>query len=224
MSPRRSDRLLESSREALERSARARFVAEATDGTIAADAFARYLAIEERFVRTAARVAGYSLWAQPDWETAEKHARTVADLVGPQLDYFRAVRGRWPADAGLVNDAVEASAPLSAYVLELTGREGYWAAVTCMFAAESLYARWCAAAMSTTAARSTDLEAWIALHTEAAFVEQVEMLASLVDTMPATIDDERAAAWFGGMLAAEDVFHDAAYAEPARSDNARETP
>ena len=214
----RSQRILAASEGRLATSGAVRFIRESTDGTLGAGEFAAYLAIEERFVRTATRIAGLSLWLQDDWTIAERHATAVADLVGEQLDYFRDVRSRWPATEADTNAAITRSAPLSEYALATAESGGYWAAITCMFAAESLYSRWCAAAAATPATRARDLDAWITLHTEPAFLRQVELLGMLLDSSPAEIDDATVTGWFDGMLEAEDTFHNAVYT-PTGQDN-----
>ena len=212
----RSQRILAASEGPLATSGAVRFIRESTDGTLGDHEFAAYLAIEERFVRTAARIAGLSLWLQDDWSIAERHATAVADLVGEQLDYFRGIRSRWPAPATRIDTAIERSGALSEYALATAHSGGYWAAITCMFAAETLYSRWCAAAAATPAPRTHDLDAWITLHTEPAFLQQVELLRMLLDSMPAEIPDATVTHWFDGMLEAEDSFHNAVYAPPGQ--------
>jgi len=214
----RSQRILAASEGPLAASGAVRFIRESTDGTLGQAEFAAYLAIEERFVRTAARIAGLSLWLQPDWTIAERHATAVADLVGEQLDYFRGIRSRWPADEATATRAIDRSSALSTYALTTAEAGGYWAAITCMFAAESLYSRWCATAAATPVTRSPDLDAWITLHTEPAFLRQVELLRMLLDSMPADIPDATVTDWFDGMLGAEDSFHNAVY-QPSVQDN-----
>lgn len=196
---------------ALRASADVRFVREATDGTIDDDAFAAYLAIEERFVRTATRVTGYLAWTAEDWPTVAGHARAVAGLVGPQLGWFRTVRSRWPGGPDRVADAEVRSEVLAAHVLRLTTEHGAPGAVTAMFAAETLYSGWCRRAASSPVERFTDLRVWIEMHAAPRFVAGVEELARAVDAIPDSVDDTTVVGWFLDTLAAEDAFHDAVY-------------
>ena len=78
----RATALFERCEAELDRSASVRLLRELSSGEVGAEAFGRYLAVEHDFVRTAARLAGYCLWQQPDWSLAERHAHAVADLVG----------------------------------------------------------------------------------------------------------------------------------------------
>lgn len=208
---RRSVRVLAASADALRASADVRFVREATDGSIDDDAFAAYLAIEERFVRTATRVTGYLAWASEDWPAVAGHAQAVAGLIGPQLGWFRTVRSRWPGGPVRLADAVARSEVLAAQVLGLTSAHGAPGAVTAMFAAETLYSGWCRRAAAAPVERFTDLRTWIDMHAAPPFTAGVEELATAVDAIPDTIDDDTVTGWFRDTLAAEDAFHDAAY-------------
>ncbi|MBF4582812.1 TenA family protein [Curtobacterium sp. VKM Ac-2865] len=207
----RSERLVADCATDLTRSADVRFIREAVDGTLDDDAFAAYLAIEERFVRTATRVTGYLVWASADWHESAAHARTVGALVGPQLDWFHRVRPRWQGDPDRIAEAVTRSEPLAAHVLRLVADHGAPAAVTAMFAAETLYAGWCARAAALPVERFSDLRDWIDLHAAASFTEGVRALAAAVDAIPESVDDRTLTAWFRDTLAAEDAFHDAVH-------------
>jgi thiaminase/transcriptional activator TenA len=211
----RSERVVAACAEDLARSADVRFVREATDGTIDDDAFAAYLAVEERFVRTATRVTGYLVWASTDWAETAAHARTVGALVGEQLDWFQQVRGRWPGGADRLADAVARSGPLADHVLRITAAHGAPAALTAMYAAETLYAGWCARAAALPVDRFSDLRDWIDLHTATSFTAGVRSLAAAVDAVPDTVDDDTLTTWFRDTLAAEDSFHDAVYPRPS---------
>lgn len=207
----RSERVVAACADDLARSAAVRFVREATDGTVDDDAFAAYLAIEERFVRTATRVTGYLVWASSDWTESAAHARNIGALVGEQLDWFRRVRLRWPGGAARVADALSRSGPLAEHVLRLTTEHGAPAALTAMFAAETLYAGWCGRAAALPVDRFADLREWIDLHAAPTFTDGVRALSAAVDAIPPSVTDEQIVDWFRGTLAAEDVFHDAVY-------------
>lgn len=212
----RSERVVAACAADLARSADVRFVREATDGTVDDDAFAAYLAVEERFVRTATRVTGYLVWASTEWSEAAAHARTVGALVGEQLDWFQRVRTRWPGGADRLADAVARSRPLADHVLRLTAEHGAPAALTAMFAAETLYAGWCARAAALPVGRFSDLRDWIDLHAATSFTDGVRSLAAAVDAVPDAVDDDTLATWFRDTLTAEDAFHDAVYPDPSR--------
>lgn len=189
-----------------------RFVREATDGTLLADDFARYLLVEEAFVLTAARVLGRIVWESPTWEDVVPHAQSLTNLVGEQRAYFAALRGRWPVPHGTDHGAMRQAAVLSDVVLAQTGKHGRPAALVGMFAAETLYARWCTAAAAHPAPRDRDLQAWIDLHVSPAFLAQVEALRADVDALdPDVVPDADLDDWFGSTLRAEIVFHDAVH-------------
>jgi thiaminase/transcriptional activator TenA len=82
-----------------------------------------------------------------------------------------------------------------------------------MLAAETMYARWCGTAANTVADRSPDVQAWIDLHAEPAFLAQVAALRADVDALdPAVADDPVLDRWFAAVLHAEIAFHDAVFA------------
>ncbi|MFB9838712.1 hypothetical protein, partial [Actinoallomurus acaciae] len=95
----RSARLLDVCAEPMERALGMRFVEEVTAGTIGDAAYADYLAIEESFVETAARLHGLAVWDAPDRTALERNARAVHALTTDQSDYFRAARAAWPVAA-----------------------------------------------------------------------------------------------------------------------------
>ena len=215
--PSRAEALVARCSEALDASARVPLLTQMSDGSVSGEAFARYLVVERDFVRTAARVAGWCLWQQPDWALAERHGAAVADLVGPQSAYFAELAERWPAEGDL--DVVRDRAAALRDRVELSrATGGYPAVVTCLLAAETLYLRWCTAASAGPAAgtaRPADVQAWIDLHVTPGFRAQVAFLAEVVDTLPAPVTDAELDGWFRGMLAAEDAFHASPFAGTA---------
>jgi len=202
----RADALVARCTDALDASASAPLLTQLADGTVAGEVFARYLVVERDFVRTAARVAGWCLWQQPEWALAERHAAAVADLVGPQSSYFAALAERWPVegDLGVVLDR---AAALRQQVERALVTGGYPAVITSLLAAETLYLRWCSAAAATPVDRPDDVQEWIDLHVTPGFRAQVAFLAEVVDTLPAPVTDDELDGWFRAMLAAEDEFH-----------------
>lgn len=205
----RSDALLERQRHKLAAARAAKFVTDATVGTLSDSDFRRYLVIEEAFVLTAVRVLGFVVAESESLDDALDHVISLSNLVGEQRRYFAELRSRYPYE-GDVAELVEKSSVLSDYVLELARARGRAAALVGMFAAESMYLSWCREAMAVVANRAPALQDWIEMHTRPSFAAQVRALAREVDVLPAAIDDATLDDWFGGMLDAEIAFHDAA--------------
>jgi thiaminase/transcriptional activator TenA len=196
--------LAERCAERLEASAAHPLLRAMADGDVTPDMFARYLVREGAFVRTAARLTGYLVWRAPDWPTATQHAHALAGLVGEQSNYFADATG----DASIAT-LTDRPGPLDHQLATAIEQGGYPAVVTCFAAAETLYAGWCAAAVSRPGTRrASDVDRWIRLHTEPAFMASVALLQHRVDAIPVDdADDEQLDRWFVGMLDAEDAFH-----------------
>lgn len=219
--PSRSAKLIALCRERLERSKAVRFVNEARAGTLADQHFARYLAIEEGFVQTAVRVHAYSLYREPDWATVKKHAASIDELLGEQLDYFERTRANYGDSAENISRAIESSDCLSRYVLDVIESHGYAGALVSMFAAETLYSEWCATSAAERTLNQLDgVDEWIALHATPEFAHQATKLAAMVDRLPLKTNlssrdggasDVQLTTWFTGMLENEDAFHSAIY-------------
>ena len=194
----------------LDRACSVRFVREATAGTLSAGDLGRYLLVEEAFVLTASRVLGRVVWESTTWADLLPSARSLTNLVTEQRDYFAGLRGRWPAEDG--EAALARAAVLSDVVLRQVGEAGRPAALAGMLAAETMYARWCTAAAGQPAQRQPDLQAWIDLHAEPPFLEQVSALRADVDALsPDDVPDRDLDRWFTAVLAAEIEFHDAVH-------------
>jgi thiaminase/transcriptional activator TenA len=210
MTATRSAALIERHRHLLDEACAIRFVREATDGTLADADFARYLLVEEAFVLTASRVLGRVVWESTTWADLLPSAQSLTNLVTEQRDYFAGLRGRWPVEDGA--ETLARAAALSDTVLGQVADGGRPAALTGMLAAETMYARWCTAAAAGPARRGPDLQAWIDLHAEPPFLEQVEALRRDVDALhPAQVSDARLDEWFTAVLRAEIGFHDAVH-------------
>lgn len=199
----------------LDASASVPLLARMADGTISDPAFGRYLAIEHAFVRTAARLAGYCLWQQPEWSRAERHAEAVADLVGPQSVYFADLRATRPVDEAGLPALLARASVLEATVTTALDEGGYAGVVTSLAAAETLYLRWCTRATERAVPRPDDVQRWIDLHVTDGFRAQVAFLHQLVDELPSDVTDDRLDGWFVAMLRAEDAFHASALGEVA---------
>lgn len=207
----RSARLLERQADRLQRSREVPFVTECTAGTIAPETFARYVMIEEAFVITAARVAGFMVYSHDEWDGIGRHATTLHSLMTKQRAYFAELRGRWPVDER-ATEVLDASRVLSDYVLDLVAAAGVPGATVAMFGAETLYQSWCARAVELGHEREPDLQAWLDLHVLDTFSAQVATLAGEIDAMdPRLVPDEQLDAWYVGMLDAEDAFHASLY-------------
>lgn len=207
----RSARLVDAARGDLAAAAGARLITEITAGTVDPAAYARYLLIEEEFVRTAARVLGAAVWHAPDDNATAGHARALFGLVTEQRDYFARTRADWPAAAELGAQGRRQAAGLSGFVLRAAADHGYPAIVTALFAAEHLYLTWCTAAAALDAARPAAVREWVDLHARAPFTDQVAFLRAEVDALDAGVGDPALLEWFTGMLAEETHFHDAVY-------------
>ena len=199
----------------LDASASVPLLARMADGTISDPVFGRYLAIEQAFVRTAARLAGYCLWQQPEWSRAERHAEAVVDLVGPQSAYFADLRATRPVDEAGLPALLARASVLEATVTTALDEGGYAGVVTSLAAAETLYLRWCTRAAERSVPRADDVQRWIELHVTEGFRTQVAFLHQLVDELPADVTDDRLDGWFVAMLRAEYAFHSSALDEVA---------
>jgi thiaminase/transcriptional activator TenA len=206
----RSAALVERQAALLDRACGIRFVREATDGSLSDADFARYLLVEEAFVLTASRVLGRVVWESPTWAELLPSARSLTNLVTEQRNYFAGLRHRWSVPDGAA--VLARAAALSDVVLRQVGDAGRPAALAGMLAAETMYARWCTAAAAVPAGRHPDLQAWIDLHAEPAFLGQVTALRADVDALdPALVPDDALDRWFGAVLEAEIVFHGAVH-------------
>ncbi|MFE2378755.1 TenA family protein [Streptomyces sp. NPDC059398] len=205
-----SARLISSNTGEWERALAMPFVREVTSDTVSDAVFARYLHFEREFVDTAARLAGAAVREAPTPGALAGHARTLHALVTDQYAYFtEALETTGMPETG--ERAGAQAATLTQEVLDAADSLGYPAIVTCMYAAESLYRTWCAAAARTPSARA-EIADWVHLHTVAPFTTQVRFLEDEIDALEITPATEaELVAAFGRVLAAEVAFHDAAY-------------
>lgn len=209
-SDRLSARLRSRNADIWERTLDMRFVREVTADSLSDEVFARYLLFEREFVDTAARLAGAAVREAPTAEALAGHARSLHALVTDQYAYFtRALETTGVPEVG--PRAQEQAATLTEEVLDAADRWGYPAIVTCVYAAESLYETWCAAANRTPSARA-EVADWVRLHTVEPFTAQVRFLEAETDALEILPETEAdLVALFGRVLVAEQRFHDAAY-------------
>ena len=206
----RAAALLERQAAALDAACGIPFVRQVTDGTLAEADLGRYLLVEEAFVLTASRVLGRVVWESPTWEELLPHARSLTNLVTDQREYFAGLRGRFPVDAGEAPAVLARAAVLADVVLAQVAEGGRAAAVVGMYAAETMYARWCTAAAGVDVPRQPDLQAWVDLHAQPPFLAQVDALAADVDALSPEVTDGQLDRWYAAVLAAEVEFHAAA--------------
>jgi thiaminase/transcriptional activator TenA len=203
----RAAALLDRQAAALDAACAIPFVQQVTDRTLPDAAFARYLLVEEAFVLTASRVLGRVVWESPTWDELLPHARSLTNLVTDQRDYFAGLRDRWPVDDAQARDVLARGRVLDDTVLAQVAEGGRAAAVVGMYAAETMYARWCTAAAAVAAPRQPDLQAWVQLHAEPAFLEQVDALRDDVDRLGPEVTDADLDRWYTAVLTAEAEFH-----------------
>lgn len=207
----RAAALLERHAAALDGACTIPFVRQVAEGTLSDGDLARYLLVEEAFVLTASRVLGRVVWESTTWDELLPHATSLTNLVTDQRDYFAGLRGRWPVAEAEVPRVLARARVLDDTVLAQVEEGGRAAAVVGMYAAETMYARWCGAVVEVAAPRRPDLQAWVQLHAEPAFLAQVDALRADVDALdPAAATDADLDRWYAAVLAAEVEFHAAA--------------
>ena len=210
MTASRSAVLLESAFAELDQAASRRLMKEIASGGIQQSVFVDYLAAEAAFVRTAARFVGYCIYSETDWDRANAHIGSLMSLVTEQRSFFEA---ELPETDGLFETVDTA---LGGFVQGQIENHGYPAAIVSMFAAETLYLRWCSEALATgsdtVAERGTAAQRWLDMHVTEKFRNQVALYAAIVDDIPHSISDAELTIWFIEMLAAENRFHDLPYA------------
>ncbi|MET0197235.1 MAG: transcriptional regulator, partial [Rhodococcus fascians] len=195
----RSVDLVDRQRDNLAQSRCVEFIVRSIDGSLSDAGFRKYLVIEEAFVLTAVQILGLVVSESESLDDAFDHVVSLSNLVGEQRRYFADLRSEFPYD-GDVGALVMRSSALTTYALGLAREHGRTAALVGMFAAETLYLSWCREAMAVDVTREPALAHWIAMHTEPAFVGQVEALAVEVDAIPENITDDTLDTWFSGML------------------------
>jgi thiaminase/transcriptional activator TenA len=189
-----------------------RFVVDIERDRLPADAFARYLSYEGRFVETAMAIFGHALVkadtvAHKHWLIGVLHA-----LSTEQVPYFE--RTLAALDLPPSYDDVPLPAAVSAFdsgMLDIARNGSYEEVIVSMLAAEWMYSTWCTRANGTHISNPFVRE-WVALHAESTFLGQVQWLKAQVDGWSAQrFDFERSSAIFRKVLALEIDFHSAAY-------------
>ena len=186
-----------------------RFVREMTEDRIEPEIFRRYLVQEGAFVRTAMRVFALALAKAPDEADLDRLARIVHALATTQSDYFIEAAGGAPTETVMPPEAAE----LGEVALGIAASGSFVEILSAILAAEWMYLDWCTAAAARERATGWR-KAWIDLHLEPDFKDQVAWLRQRVDTLGAGLDAvtrQRCHTAFGRMLRHEIAFHDAAY-------------
>ena len=177
--------------------------------------FERYLRIEYGFVDCAAVVLGFAVAKAPSFAERRRLARGLFGLVTDQEQFFVAAFERMATAAdrrtGLAPQGH--AAPLHALFMATAQSAGYEEILSCMLAAEWLYATWCGAAARTPSRRAY-IRDWVTLHADRPFVEQITWMREEVDARGPALPAARQTAMqplFEQVLAAEISFHDAPY-------------
>jgi thiaminase/transcriptional activator TenA len=193
-----------------------RFVTDIIADRLDPDVFRRYLVFEHAFVETAILIFGEAMLKAPAFPQRRRLIGVLRALAEEQLGYFArsfaalgiAARG----DAPALPDAVQA---FDGGMLAVAETGGYADILAIMLAAEWMYATWCLRAMKTDITEP-ELRHWVALHTEADFLDQVEWLMQEIEREAASLDDAgqaRLSELFRHALQLEIDFHEAAYAD-----------
>ena len=168
-------------------------------------AFQRYLQIEFGFIDTAAAVMGYAIARAPDLAVRQHLSAGLHALTTDQVAFFKGALG---PEARAIRPKLATG--LHDHFMTVARDRPYVEIVTCMLAAEWLYATWCGAADRTPSARPAIAD-WVALHAAEPFIRQVEWMRTQLEAHDGTADRTRLTEIFTAVLEAEIRFHDAAY-------------
>jgi len=193
-----------------------RFFREVAEDTVEDDTFARYLRVEYGFVDCASAVLGYAVAKAPSFVERRKLAFGLYRLVTDQENFFVAAFEQMnlaPAlRIGLPPNHL--SGALHEVFLDAAKNQGYEEILACILAAEWMYLTWCSTADRTPSSRAY-VRDWVTLHAGGAFADHVAWVRSEIDARAPRLEPKRKAylhALFERALAAEIIFHDAAYA------------
>jgi len=191
-----------------------RFVADIITDRLRPDVFRRYLILEHGFVETAILIFGNAMLKAPAFPQRRRLIGVLHSLAEDQLTYFARVfvaLGLEPQSAA--RPFPEAARQFNDGMLAIAETGSYADTVAIMLAAEWMYGSWCLRAAKT-AIRDAELRRWVALHTEAGFLDGVDWLMSEINREAARLDDagrQRLSGLFREALRLEIGFHEAAY-------------
>ena len=213
MSERLSDLLLAENRRSWDAMQAHRFVQAVERDALPPDVFKAYLVYEGDFVEIAILIFGHMLVKAPDLAERRWLAGVLQALASEQVGYFErtyAALGITPADrARALPPAVLA---FRNGMLAIARDGGYLDGVVIMMAAEWLYATWCSRA-ATASLSNPELQRWVDMHAEPAFLAQAEWLRRQVDESrdlgPETL--RHLCGLFGRALDLEIAFHSAPF-------------
>jgi thiaminase (transcriptional activator TenA) len=193
---------------------RHRFVADILAGRLSPDVFRRYLILEHGFVETAILIFGHAMLKAPAFPQRRRLIGVLHSLAEDQLTYFARVfvaLGLEPQNAE--RPIPEAARHFNDGMLAIAERGAYADIIVIMLAAEWMYGSWCLRAAKA-AISDTELRHWLALHTEAGFLDGVNWLIGEINREAAGLDDagrRRLSGLFREALQLEVAFHEAAY-------------
>lgn len=190
------------------------FVEELGAGTLADDAFARYLVQDYAFVETLVSLVGYGVAQAPTMESKAELAAFLGAITTDEDDYFRRSFEALSVPESTWSDP-ETNATTAAFrdLLLRAGRGGGYAeTLAVLVPAEWVYLEWATAVDAPP--EPFYLAEWIELHATPGFESTVEWLRSELDQRgPALADarQERIERLFRRAVALEVAFFDAVH-------------
>jgi thiaminase/transcriptional activator TenA len=176
-----SSALLAAQREHWAAMARHPFLVAAADGTLAADAFDRWLVEDHHFVVGFRRFLARLVELAPDEAARDALAGGLGALQG-ELDLFRSEAAARGLD--LAGEPAPTTLGYTSYLLASTA-DGWPAAVTVLYGAEKAYFDAWSAVRAATDASASPYARFVDNWSSPAFGAWVDQVAALVDALPA---------------------------------------
>lgn len=192
-----------------------RFCRDIAEDRLPDAAFTRYLRYEHAFVRAAIGMFAFALAKAPMPADQDHLLGILNALSTEQQAYFTRTFADLGLDAAvLAPDALPlAVRALRDGLLGFAAKGSFAEILAAMLAAEWMYLTWCDAAHARKPRRPAPA-AWIGLHIESGFRQQVAWLRHRLDEIGPIIDSaerERCRTQFAKVLALEIAFHSAPY-------------
>lgn len=192
-----------------------RFCRDMAEDRLPDDAFIRYLRYEHAFVRAAIGIFAFALAKAPMPADQDHLLGVLNALATDQQAYFTRVFAELGLDAAVLPlDALPPAARgLRDGLLGFAAKASFAEILAAMLAAEWMYLTWCETAHARKPRRPAPA-AWIRLHVEPGFRQQVAWLCQRLDEIGPVLDAaerERCRTQFGKVLALEIAFHNAPY-------------